>query len=157
MDVKPEKEYEEVKYPSLNSVRANLRKNSRGAKAAVSTAMAVAAALSLTMCTPATTSTGDETGTYETELGGTTTIAETEPFETHLAGDLAVTETTPMITLSGLIAPEESDDFAAPTDESTTATATETAAETSARTTDETAAIDDETYMTTAGVIAIEE
>jgi len=151
MDVKPEKEYKEVKYPSLDAVRASFRKNSRGTKAAVSTAMAVAAALSLTMCTPATTTAnGDATGTSEPEYaGGLTvaeTVAETGTFETQLAGDLAVTETTPMVTLSGLVAPEESDDCTVPTDESTTVTAAETAATVTV----------DETYMTTAGVIAIE-
>lgn len=156
MDVKPEKEYKEVKYPSLNAVRASLRRNSRGTKAAVGTAMAVAAALSMTMCTPATTTAnGDATGTSELEYGGATTTAETGTFETQLAGDLAVTETEPLITLSGLVAPEESDVCTVPKDESTAAgTATETAA-TAAETT--VGVTGDETYMTTAGVIAIEE
>jgi hypothetical protein len=156
MDVKPEKEYKEVKYPSLNAVRASLRRNSRGTKAAVGTAMAVAAALSMTMCTPATTTAnGDATGTSELEYGGATTTAETGTFETQLAGDLAVTETEPLITLSGLVATEESDVCTVPKDESTAAgTATETAA-TAAETT--VGVTGDETYMTTAGVIAIEE
>lgn len=142
MDVKPVKEYNDAKYPNLKSVRENLRRNGIGAKAAVSTAMAVAAALSLTMCTPATTTgTGDET---------TSAVDETGTFETQLAGDLAVTETTPMVTLSGIIAPEQS----VVSNESTT----DTAAGTEAKATDEctTATTGDETFLTTAGIVAIE-
>lgn len=142
MKMKPLDEYEEPKYPQLNTVEKRVRSAALSGKKAATLAMAVAAAMSLTMCGTRTETTdgsqftepqnsngnstqvttdlthaGDTTVQTWVTTAGVALIDETSmTHETALAGDILQTEDTSQSSgpeiAGSIIAPEETAHFA---------------------------------------------
>jgi len=87
MKIKPLVDYEEPKYPKLNAVENKIRFAALSGKKAVTLAMAVAAAVSLTMCGTRTETTD---GSQFTEPQNSTENSTQETTDLTHAGDTTV-------------------------------------------------------------------